>query len=560
MAGRVGIVAKYPTLVDELKKYPPPEGVKLKYGTAGFREKAAILDSTFFRMGMLGILRSRQLEKTIGLMVTASHNAAPDNGIKMVDPDGGMLDASWEVHAYNLANATAEEVPGVLDAVIEAEGISLEKFGSIFVGKDTRDSSEKLSALARDGALLLAGNVLDFGLQTTPQLHHIVRMFNFQKSDWASEEGYYAMLAEAYEMVLAGADPNKAGRGRLVVDGAHGVGALKMPVMAEKLTAFLDIEVRNAVGAGELNHLCGAEHVQKGRVPPAGVAAGADNDVRLCSLDGDSDRIVYHFFDGAADGEWKLMDGDKIAALIASFLKENLATLGLDKEFKMAAVQTAYANGNSGGYIQGLGVEVPLAKTGVKFVHHKALEYDIGLYFEANGHGTVVFKDHVVEKLKELYNSTKDEKEETPAKLAAQRLYFSTQLINQAVGDAISDALIVEAILTIKGWGLAEWAATYDDLPSRQTKLAVEDRAFVKVNDNETQVLEPKELQDEISRLAAAVENGRAFVRPSGTENVVRVYAEAKTAELADKLALDVCQATHRLAKGLGEVPTSFLS
>jgi phosphoacetylglucosamine mutase len=29
-------------------------------------------------------------------MVTASHNAEPDNGIKMVDPDGGMLDASWE--------------------------------------------------------------------------------------------------------------------------------------------------------------------------------------------------------------------------------------------------------------------------------------------------------------------------------------------------------------------------------------------------------------------------------------------------------------------------------
>jgi phosphoacetylglucosamine mutase len=205
--------------VDELKKYPPPEGVKLKYGTAGFREKAAILDSTFFRMGMLGILRSRQLEKTIGLMVTASHNAAPDNGIKMVDPDGGMLDAGWEKHAISLANATAEEVPGVLDTIIEDENISLEKFGSIFIGKDTRSHSERLSALARDGALLLAGNVLDFGLQTTPQLHHIVRMFNDQKSDWASEEGYYAMLAEAYEMVLAGADPNKAGRGKLVVDG-----------------------------------------------------------------------------------------------------------------------------------------------------------------------------------------------------------------------------------------------------------------------------------------------------------------------------------------------------
>jgi hypothetical protein len=34
-----------------------------QYGTAGFREKAEILDSTFFRMGMLALLRSRQMEK-----------------------------------------------------------------------------------------------------------------------------------------------------------------------------------------------------------------------------------------------------------------------------------------------------------------------------------------------------------------------------------------------------------------------------------------------------------------------------------------------------------------
>jgi phosphoacetylglucosamine mutase len=57
-----GIAAKYPRLVEELKKYPRPDKV-LKYGTAGFREKADILDSTFFRAGMLALLRSRQLEK-----------------------------------------------------------------------------------------------------------------------------------------------------------------------------------------------------------------------------------------------------------------------------------------------------------------------------------------------------------------------------------------------------------------------------------------------------------------------------------------------------------------
>ncbi len=41
-------------------------------------------------------------------MVTASHNAVADNGIKMVDPDGGMLEIAWEKHAVTLANASAE--------------------------------------------------------------------------------------------------------------------------------------------------------------------------------------------------------------------------------------------------------------------------------------------------------------------------------------------------------------------------------------------------------------------------------------------------------------------
>lgn len=30
------------------------------------------------------------------------------------------------------------------------------------------------------------------------------------------------------------------------------------------------------------------------------------------------------------------------------------------------------------------------AKTGVKHLHHMAQEFDIGVYFEANGHGTVI--------------------------------------------------------------------------------------------------------------------------------------------------------------------------
>ena len=77
--------------VEAARKYPKP-AAKLAYGTAGFRTKAELLDSTFYRMGMLAVLRSRAKGGlAVGLMVTASHNPEPDNGIKMVDSDGGML-------------------------------------------------------------------------------------------------------------------------------------------------------------------------------------------------------------------------------------------------------------------------------------------------------------------------------------------------------------------------------------------------------------------------------------------------------------------------------------
>lgn len=37
-------------------------------------------------------------------MITASHNDEPDNGVKLVDPLGEMLEAHWEAIATKLAN------------------------------------------------------------------------------------------------------------------------------------------------------------------------------------------------------------------------------------------------------------------------------------------------------------------------------------------------------------------------------------------------------------------------------------------------------------------------
>lgn len=46
-------------------------------------------------------------------------------------------------------------------------------------------------------------------------------------------------------------------------------------------------------------------------------------------------------------------------------------------------------------------------------------------------------------------------------------------VINETVGDAISDMLLVETILHAKGWDLKTWESSYVDLPNRQLKVVV---------------------------------------------------------------------------------------
>ena len=45
-------------------------------------------------------------------------------------------------------------------------------------------------------------------------------------------------------------------------------------------------------------------------------------------------------------------------------------------------------------------VPVACVPTGVKHLHHEALNFDIGVYFEANGHGTVLYSDEAQDSIK----------------------------------------------------------------------------------------------------------------------------------------------------------------
>ncbi|KAF9543950.1 Phosphoacetylglucosamine Mutase [Mortierella hygrophila] len=511
-------------------KHPKPANT-FTYGTAGFRMNADLLDSVIFRTGILAALRSKKLDgKVIGCMITASHNPAADNGVKLVDPMGEMLEGSWEAHATALSNAQSDEqLVDYIHSMVSSLKIDLTKPANVIIGRDTRPSGVALVNAFVDGLKVLDAKSTDYGILTTPQLHYITRCLNTAGTPEAygepSAEGYYKKLAAAFKTLVDG----KTKLSPLTLDCANGVGAPKFQEFLPYLGDSLSVKIVNddIDNASKLNLNSGADYVKTGQRAPVGLKLTSQD--RCASFDGDADRIVYYYQD--EDSTFKLLDGDKIAGLAAMFIIDLVKAAGIDS-IKVGVVQTAYANGASTQYLRNtLNVPVSCVPTGVKHLHHEALKYDVGVYFEANGHGTVVFSPSA---LKTIYSAEGS----SPAQAVAIRsLRALSEVINQTVGDAFSDLLLVETILTQRQWSPKVWDQAYTDLPNRLVKVVVQDRSIFKTVDAERKLVEPAGLQDAIDAIVLKFRDGRSFVRPSGTEDVVRVYAEAATRSETDELA-----------------------
>jgi len=172
----------------------------------------------------------------------------------------------------------------------------------------------------------------------------------------------------------------------------------------------------------------------------------------------------------------------------------------------------------------------------VKYLHHAAEKMDVGVYFEANGHGTIIFSEDTLETIARYAPRNPGQAE------ALETLRACVDLINQAVGDALSDMLLVEVVLAHKHWGPNEWLATYTDYPNRLLKVKVADRGMFTTTDAERKLVKPVGVQAQIDDVVKKVRQGRAFARASGTEDAVRVYAEAATRAEADDLANKVAK------------------
>ena len=415
--------------------------------------------------------------------------------------------------------------------------IKLDMPARVVFARDTRDSGPALVASLVDGLTAIGAEYKDYGFLTTPQLHYMARCINTQGTEYAygapDEAGYYKKLADAFTRAMK----HKRITGGVTVDCANGVGAPKLKELIRYLPSRadggIDIKIVNddISRPDMLNVQCGADYVKtQQRAPPSSRAGQND---RCASLDGDADRLMYYFID--SDNNFNMLDGDRIATLAAAFLADLGRQSGLSELIRIGMVQTAYANGSSTEFVEKtLNLPVICTPTGVKHLHHAASRFDIGVYFEANGHGTVLFSPNAQRII------ATHEPKSPGQKAALETLAALNDLINQTVGDALSDMLLVEVVLAHKNWNPREWVTTYKDLPNRLIKVEVSDRGMFKTTDAERKLEQPPGIQDEIDELVGRYKQGRSFARASGTEDAVRIYAEASSKAEADDLASKV--------------------
>jgi len=369
---------------------------------------------------------------------------------------------------------------------------------------DNRDSSPILAQAITDGVMKLKGITINVGHITTPQLHELVVDYNKNKTLHVNFEKYKNNVEIFQNITKISSKPI------LYIDSSNGVGSDTVIYLKDCLKDYFEFIPLNCNGV--INQNCGAEHVHKEKSFPTGLPNKIHNK-RFAALDGDADRSVYFYKD--FHGNKIVLDGDKMATLIALFLKEELTKVFVNR--KINVIHTGYSNGAMVKYLEEQEINTICVETGIKNLHNEAIKHDVSVYFESNGHGSIHFSPSILLELEVLsFNN-------------AKLILAFYNLFNQYVGDAIGNIIAIELILKRKKLMLEEWNNLYKNYPYIQDKITIKDKDKIKsFQVPSSEFFQEGTVQNELNVLIKNYPDTRCFVRPSGTENYLRIYVEGK--------------------------------
>ena len=390
----------------------------------------------------------------------------------------------------------------------------------VFVGRDTRISGEMLEHALIAGLLSVGIRVYKLGVIATPGVAYLVRTEKASAGVMISASHNPAMdngikffggdgfkldddreleieaLLDAAEDTLP--RPSAQGLGtvmeyseglrkyqeflvstgvqldglHVVLDTANGAASTSARQVFADLGAQLTVIGETPDGLN-INDGVGSthpEHLQE-KVKEVGATIGL-------AFDGDSDRLI------AVDENGEIVDGDKIMYIIGSYLSSQ----GLLE--KNTIVTTVMSNLGFHKALDAKGIHKEITAVGDRYVVEEMRKSGYNLGGEQSGH--VVIMD---------YNTT---------------------------GDGQLTGVQLTKIMQETGKKLSELAAEVTIYPQKLVNIRVE-------NSMKDKAMEVPAIREIIEKMEAEMAgNGRILVRPSGTEPLLRVMAEAPTHEEVD--------------------------
>lgn len=398
----------------------------------------------------------------------------------------------------------------------------------VIVGQDTRISSEMLQEALIAGLLSVGVDVLNLGVITTPAVAYLVEALEadagiqitashnpaadngikffgqdgFKLSDELESEiealldgdGYedlprpsakglgvvshYQEGAQKYLAFLQKTIPGDLSGFKLALDGANGATFDLLPRLFADLGA--DFKTMGTEPDGlNINDQVGSTH------PEALIDMVKEGEFSAgLAFDGDGDRLI------AVDENGEVVDGDKIMYITARFMNNQ----GRLKH--QTVVSTVMSNIGFYKALEAQGIKSVQTQVGDRYVMEKMVEDDDNLGGEQSGH--IIFRDWA------------------------------------KTGDGLLTALQLLFVMKETGQSLSELAADVTLYPQKLVN--------VKVPDKQAMMQNPALLAkiDQVEKQMAG--DGRVLVRPSGTESIVRVMAEAKTEELVSAYVDSIVQ------------------
>ncbi len=223
-----------------------------------------------------------------------------------------------------------------------------------------------------------------------------------------------------------------------------------------------------------VNDGCGSTHIEK----LCALVREQHLDVGF-AFDGDADRCI------AVDENGNMVDGDAMMYVLANRLKSRDMLNG------NTVVATVMSNSGFFASLKKIGIECEQTKVGDRFVYESMQNNDFSLGGEQSGH--IILKKYAT------------------------------------TGDGILTAIMLAEEMCDRKMSLGKLAEPLMLYPQHLVNLRVKDKSAVM---NDTEVLAAKE---NVNALING--NGRALLRESGTEPVIRIMIEAETTELCEEYA-----------------------